>query len=99
MVQFFRPGKERGITAFADVGNNLGGRRLGFVILPRAAGKQPFFGFRPGVGDAQHSTILFQGDFASPAAFVGFYLWRNWSTTASSVVGVYAAPSRVTQTE
>src|SRR5260370_6079843 len=93
VVQFYRPGKECSITAFPDVGNNLGGHGLGFVILLGTASKQPLFNSRCEVDDAHHNTILFRGYSTIPWALAVFSFGKICRTTASSMMVLTATQS------
>src|SRR5882724_546915 len=90
MVEFFCPGKERGIAAFANVGDNLGGHGLGFSILPGTAGMQPLFDSRREFDDAHQSTILFKGYSTIPWALAAFSFGKICRTTASSTIVLIA---------
>jgi len=97
MVEFFCPGKERGISAFANVGDNLGGHGLGFSILPGTARMQPLFDSRREFDDAHQSTILFKGYSTIPWALAAFSFGKICRTTASSTMVVDRDPIGIAQ--
>src|SRR5579859_6756564 len=92
-IESFGVGKERGIAALANLGDDLCGDGFGFANAFVADAEQFFFDCRNEFQDAHQRTILFKGYSTMPWALAAFNFGRIWRTTASSTMVLMATHS------